>query len=110
VKLCGSEFETVDWAGIEPTEYPGERGVALWRTKTFGDIRIRIVEYSPDYVADHWCDKGHILLVVSGELTTELLDGRRYELKAGMGYQVSDLGDSPHRSVTSAGAKLFIID
>ena len=68
-----------------------------------------MVEYSPGYLADHWCSKGHILLVLDGELDTELEDGRCFRLKAGQSYQVAD-GAEPHRSRTATGAKLFIVD
>ena len=102
-------FQTVDWAAIPPTEHPGESGVALWRTRMFGDIRVRIVEYSPGYLADHWCEKGHILFCLEGELRTQLRDGRKVVLTPGMSYQVAD-GAEPHRSSTSTGAKLFVVD
>ena len=102
-------FGTTDWASVTPTEHAGDRGIALWRTRDFGAIRVRMVEYSPGYLADHWCSKGHILLVVEGELDTELADGRQFTLKAGMSYQVAD-GAEPHRSRTQCGAKLFIVD
>lgn len=69
-----------------------------------------MVEYSPGYLADHWCDRGHVLLVLEGELDTELKDGRVFTLKPGTSYQVSDFGDAAHRSRTTAGAKLFIVD
>jgi quercetin dioxygenase-like cupin family protein len=91
-------------------EYPGETGKALWRTLNIGDIRVRMVEYTPGYVADHWCNRGHILLVLEGKLYSELQDGRRITLTPGMSYQVSDNGDAAHRSVTETGAKLFIVD
>ena len=110
MKFASSPFEMIDWTGEPRTEHPGETGVAYWQTRMLGDVRIRMVEYSPDYVADHWCDRGHILFVVEGELTTELRDGRQYLLKPGMSYQVSDFGDAAHRSVTAGGAKLFIVD
>jgi quercetin dioxygenase-like cupin family protein len=102
-------FSTTDWSSVPITEHPGESGVALWRTLTFGDIRVRMVEYSPGYLADHWCSKGHVLLCLEGELETELADGRSFTLRPGMSYQVGD-GDPPHRSVTTTGAKLFIVD
>ncbi len=102
-------FGTVDWATIAPTEHRGGTGVAYWRTCQLGDIRIRIVEYSPGYVADHWCEKGHILLCLEGELRTQLRDGREVVLTPGMSYQVAD-GEEPHRSLTTTGAKLFIVD
>ena len=102
-------FGTTDWAAIDPTEHPGEAGTAHWRTREFGPIRVRLVEYSPGYRADHWCEKGHILFCVEGTLDTELLDGRRFQLRAGMSYQVADKAE-PHRSSTSTGATLFIVD
>lgn len=93
-------FTVTDWAAIEPTRHPGTSGEALWRTLTIGNLRIRMVEYTPGYLADHWCDRGHVLLVLEGELETELRDGRRFTLSAGQSYQVSDFGDAAHRSST----------
>jgi mannose-6-phosphate isomerase class I len=109
MQLLGIPFGTTDWARIEATEHQGEAGMAYWRTQQFGDIRVRFVEYSPGYLADHWCNKGHILLCTEGELDTELKDGRTFTLKPGMSYQVAD-NDAPHRSSTAVGAKLFIVD
>jgi len=94
----------------ERTEHPGETGKAYWRTRTFNNIRVRMVEYTPGYLADHWCDRGHVLYVVEGELDTELRDGRKFKLLPGMSYQVSDHGDAAHRSSTKVGAKIFIVD
>ena len=102
-------FGTTDWDGVERTEHPGETGKAYWRTKTFNNIRVRMVEYTPGYLADHWCEKGHILYVLDGVLETELGDGRKVRLSAGMSYQVAD-GAQPHRSSTATGARLFIVD
>lgn len=102
-------FGTTDWSSVEPTEHRGERGMALWRTRHFGGIRVRMVEYSAGYLADHWCSKGHILLCLEGSLHTELEDGRGFVLTPGMSYQVAD-GAEPHRSRTETGAKLFIVD
>lgn len=102
-------FGVTDWSRIEATVHPGESGKAVWRTQQFGAVRVRMVEYSPGYRADHWCEKGHILLCLDGELHTELADGRRFTLKPGMSYQVAD-GAEPHRSATDSGARLFIVD
>ncbi|MCF2513586.1 DHCW motif cupin fold protein [Sphingomonas sp. G124] len=110
MQLPVSAFQVVDWDVVPVTEHPGETGHALWRTMAIGDVRVRHVEYSAGYVADHWCDKGHILLVLEGELVTELKDGRRFRMTPGMSYQVSDSGDAAHRSTTDTGAKLFIVD
>jgi hypothetical protein len=107
--LSGFAFGTTDWDQVEPTVHAGERGHATWRTRQFGGVRVRRVEYSPGYVSDHWCTKGHVLLCLAGGLRTELADGRVFELRPGMSYQVAD-GAEPHRSSTEAGATLFIVD
>jgi hypothetical protein len=109
MQLADIPFGTTDWSSIEPTEHKGETGIAYWRTCTFGGIRVRMIEYTPGYVADHWCVKGHILLCLAGALHTELKDGRRFVLKPGMTYQVADNAE-PHRSSTVVGAKLFVVD
>ncbi|MFN7958607.1 MAG: DHCW motif cupin fold protein [Holophagaceae bacterium] len=109
MQMTGIPFGTTDWSTLEPTRHSGETGLALWRTCSFGPIRVRMMEYTPGYSADHWCRKGHILLCLEGELHTELEDGRRFTLKPGMSYQVADEAE-PHRSSTSTGAKLFIVD
>lgn len=98
MKMSGIPFGTTDWSTVEPTFHPGTTGRASWRTREFGDIRVRLVEYSAGYLADHWCSKGHILLVLEGELVTELEDGRTVTLKPGQSYQVAD-GAEAHRSV-----------
>jgi hypothetical protein len=110
MKIPPLPFAVTDWSAVEPTLHPGETGEASWRTFTVGDLRVRMVEYSPGYLADHWCDRGHVLLVLEGELESELRDGRRFTLRAGESYQVSDFGDAAHRSSTRTGAKLFIVD
>jgi hypothetical protein len=102
-------FETTDWADQSVIEAPGTSGVARRRVRQFGEIRVRLVEYSPGYVADHWCEKGHVLFCLEGSLRTELADGRVIELTPGMSYQVGD-GIDAHRSSTATGAKLFIVD
>jgi hypothetical protein len=102
-------FGITDWHTIESTEHAGEVGTARWRTRQFGSIRVRLVEYSAGYHADHWCRKGHILFCLTGELETELADGRRFRLGPGMSYQVADDAE-PHRSRTASGATLFIVD
>ncbi len=102
-------FAITDWNQVETTEHKGERGAATWRTRQFGDIRVRTVEYTPGYLADHWCVKGHVVLCIDGELTTELKDGRIITLTRGMSYCVADNAE-PHRSSTYTGATLFIVD
>jgi hypothetical protein len=109
MQMADIPFGLTDWAMIESTTHRGDSGTAWWRTQQFGAIRVRMVEYSPDYLADHWCDKGHILLCLEGELQTQLADGRIFVLTPGVSYQVADHAEA-HRSSTRVGAKLFIVD
>lgn len=109
MNIEGVPFQTADWSAIAPTAHPGDEGTAYWRTLELGNIRVRMVEYTPGYIANHWCERGHVLLVLEGELHTELADGRRFTLRPGQSYQVAD-GAAPHRSRTAVGARLFIVD
>ena len=109
MEIADLPFDVTNWSEVERTEHKGEKGVAYWRTRQFGEMRVRMVEYSPGYLADHWCSKGHILLCLEGELHTELADGRKVVLTPGLSYQVADNAE-PHRSSTETGAKLFIVD
>ncbi len=109
MKIPELPFTVTDWSAVPATEHRGETGMALWRTLNIGDLRVRMVEYTPGYLADHWCDRGHVLYVLEGELETELKDGRRFVLTPGMSYQVADQAE-PHRSSTATGARLFIVD
>ena len=109
MKMSNIPFGTTAWSEVERTEHAGETGMAYWRTRHFGDLRVRMVEYTPGYLADHWCNKGHILFCLEGELHTELEDGRQFVLTPGMSYQVADQAE-PHRSSTATGARLFIVD
>ena len=102
-------FGITDWNTVPRTEHAGTTGVAYWRTQQVGAIRVRMVEYTAGYEADHWCAKGHILLCLSGRLETDLQDGRTVTLEPGMSYQVAD-DIEPHRSRTAIGATLFIVD
>ena len=107
--MYSSLFQTINWDQVEKIEYPGERGTSFWQTMHIDGLRIRIVEYSEDYQADHWCSKGHIVHCLEGEFISELENGDKYMLTTGMTYMVSD-GLSSHRSVSEHGTKLLIID
>lgn len=102
-------FQTVDWSSVEKEVHNGITGTATWRIFKMGDIRVRIVDYSPGYFADHWCRKGHVLFCMDGEMTTELEDGREFVLSKGISYHVGDNCEA-HRSRTEKGCSLFIVD
>jgi len=102
-------FQTIDWENISRTEHSGTTGKAYWKTMQFDGLRVRHVEYSKGYEADHWCEKGHIVYCIKGEVTNELKNGTSSVLKAGMSYIVSDMLSS-HRSITKNGVQLLIID
>lgn len=102
-------FQVVDWNLISKTEYKGETGTSFWQTLQLPGLRIRIVEYSAGYLADHWCKKGHIVHCLEGEVITEHESGKKSLLKEGMTYVVSDELSS-HRSVCEKGVKLLIVD
>lgn len=109
MKYKNIPFQTIDWSNIPIEEFKGEKGMAYWQTIQYNGIRIRIVEYSKGYVADHWCKKGHIVYCLEGEFISELLDNQVFKLTKGMTYIVSD-ELSTHRSTTLNGVKLLIID
>lgn len=102
-------FQAIDWTSIEKVKYKGETGFALWQTIQFGGLRIRLVEYSNGYLADHWCQKGHIVYCLEGEFISELSTGEKITFKKDDTYIVSDERSS-HRSISENGVKLLIID
>jgi hypothetical protein len=102
-------FQTIDWTVILRTEHPGTHGMAWWQTVEFPGLRVRLVEYSPGYLADHWCQKGHIVHCLEGDFVSDMESGERVTLTQGMTYIVSD-GLSSHRSTTEKGVRLLIID
>ncbi len=102
-------YQTIDWSGIPKIEFKGETGTAVWQTIEFPGLRVRLVEYSKGYKADHWCEKGHFVYCLEGSFTNELKNGKEVTLKPGMSYIVSDKLSS-HRSVSKDGVKLLIVD
>jgi quercetin dioxygenase-like cupin family protein len=103
-------FTTISWDEVRPTVHAGETGFATWKTVEKGNVRVRLVEYSPGYLADHWCARGHVIHILSGEMVSELKDGSKTNLKEGMTYMMSDNPSNPHRSSTGKGVRLFIVD
>lgn len=110
MKIQDIPFTITDWGQIPKEEYKGETGTSFWQTVNKGDIRVRKIEYSPGYRADHWCSKGHILLVLEGKLLVQLKNGQEYTLKKGMSFQAGDNESNPHLAFTDHGATVFIVD
>jgi hypothetical protein len=109
MKLEGIPFQAIEWSRVAATTHRGETGVATWRTVEIGNVRVRLVEYSAGYLADHWCERGHVVHVLDGEFVTELRDGRTFVSGVGQAYVVAD-GDGAHRSRSEHGARLLIVD
>lgn len=107
--IVGIPFQVFDLENLLPEEHGGIGGKAFWKTIERGNVRMRIVEYSPGYLADHWCEKGHAVFVLEGEFESELKDGRKFRLSKGMGYLVADHAEA-HRSFTENGVSLLIVD
>lgn len=110
MKIQNVPFSIADWSKITSEEHKGETGTSFWRTFEAGNIRVRMVDYSPGYRSDHWCGRGHVLLVLEGEVTIQLKDGKEYKLTPGMSFQVADDDLNPHIAYTEIGAKVFLVD
>lgn len=110
MKLPEMPFTPVDWHNLSADEYPGTSSTSFWHTFVAGDLRVRMVNYKPGFVADHWCDRGHVVYVVSGELGIRLKDGREMIFAKGSGFCVSDHGDAAHQVFTESGCQAFIVD
>ncbi|MEE8605327.1 MAG: DHCW motif cupin fold protein [Candidatus Aminicenantaceae bacterium] len=110
MKIQDVPFEVTDWGQMTLVEHAGEKGTSQWRTFHRGNIRVRMVEYLPGFYSDHWCRRGHVLLVLEGELVIQLRDGREFVMKPGTSFQAEDDEANPHLAFTDKGAKVFIVD
>lgn len=110
MKIQGVPFDVTDWGQMTLVEHQGEKGSSQWRTFEKGNIRVRMVEYLPGFWSDHWCSRGHVLLVLEGHLTIRLKDGREFVMKSGTSFQAEDDEANPHLAFTDTGAKVFIVD
>ncbi|MEO7767841.1 MAG: DHCW motif cupin fold protein [Ferruginibacter sp.] len=107
--LASFPFQLLDWSAIEFVTHKGTTGFAVWKVFMMNETRIRLVEYSANYSANHWCNKGHVIYCIEGDMRTTLADGRNYLLSAGISYIVGDQNES-HKSESKHGCKLFIVD
>lgn len=110
MKIQNIPFQITDWNKIKPVEQKGEHGTSYWRVFEAGNIRVRMVEYSSGFMSDHWCSRGHVLLVLEGELVIKLKDGTVFNLNSGTSFQVSDDENNPHLASTKKHTKVFIVD
>src|SRR5678815_4408529 len=79
-------FQVINWSTLQPIKKKGETGSVISRGLQFDDLRVRVVEYSPGYLADHWCQKGHIVYCLEGEFISEMENGEQFTLRQGMSY------------------------
>jgi quercetin dioxygenase-like cupin family protein len=110
MNIEGVGFSVVDWSKVPPVEHSGETGTSFWRTVEEGNVRVRKVEYSAGFRSDHWCSRGHILLVLDGKLFVELKDGRTFTLGTGLSFRASDDAANPHLVYTKDKTSVFIVD
>ena len=110
MKIQDVPFVVTNWSQITMVEHQGEAGTSHWRSFEQGNLRVRVVEYSPGFYSDHWCSRGHVLLVLKGELGIQLRDGAEYILKAGSGFQAEDDETNPHLAFSEKGARVYIVD
>ena len=110
MELKSFAADLIDWSRTSESAHPGESGAAAVRSHQLGSIQLRLVVYSANYVADHWCQKGHIVFVVAGHLVIEHQHGTTYALAPGMTYYVADDDGLPHRVLSKNGATIFIVD
>jgi len=110
MKIENAPFIAMEWEKVPAEEHKGETGTSFWRVRESGNARVRMVDYSAGYKADHWCGRGHVLLVLEGEIVVELKDGRAFTLGRGMGFQVGDDEANPHLVRTSVAARVFLVD
>ncbi|MBN2206315.1 MAG: DHCW motif cupin fold protein [Candidatus Aminicenantes bacterium] len=108
--IANVPFTLTDWTGLPRVEHKGETGTSTWKTVDAGGVRVRVVEYSPRYKADHWCGRGHILLVLDGELEIIVQGGGAHILKPGTGFVAGDDPTRPHLVLSSKGARVYIVD
>jgi hypothetical protein len=103
-------FQTINWETIPPIEHSGASGISISRTFQSDIIRLRLVDFSPKYKADHWCGKGHVIYCLDGDFVLHLKDGSKNVVTKGMTCQMLDDTQNPHLMISESGCKLFILD
>ncbi|MEW6607050.1 MAG: cupin domain-containing protein [bacterium] len=93
-------FKAMDW----------ERPAPGVRHKVFlkHGQRVRLVEFSDDFVESDWCTKGHLGYVLDGRMSIDF-NGERVEFNAGDGLFIPEGEASKHRGSVAKGEKVLII-
>jgi quercetin dioxygenase-like cupin family protein len=110
MKIEGVPFAVTDWNRVSAIEHKGRAGTSFWRSFEEGCLRVRVVDYSPGFEADHWCPRGHILYVLEGELRIALKSGAVHKLGRGMSFAAGNDESDPHLASSPSGARVFIVD
>ncbi len=110
MKIINIPFQQTHWNSIPKVEHIGETGTSFWKVKEIANFRMRIVEYSRNFKADHWCKKGHLLYVLKGVIEIEMKNGETYQLGEADSFVVGDDRQNPHIISSDFGAKVLIID
>jgi hypothetical protein len=110
VKFEESLFYSIDWDMFKTKKYKGESGSSYWRTVEMDGFRLRMVDYSPGFRSDHFCCKGHIILVEEGMLSLKMNSGGIVNIEKGMSLLIGDSIRDSHQAFTNEGARVFIVD
>ena len=105
---CGSL--STDWSSLVSESVEGLSGNSRSKSIKYGNIRMRTMEYSPGFEADHWCPRGHIIFVLEGEITIKLKDETEQKISKGMSFICGDNETNPHMVYSKKGAFVIIID
>lgn len=110
MQIISAPYTLIDWDDVPITKHSGETGFAYRRTCETGNVRLRLVEYSPGFKSDHWCCRGHVIHLLDGRINYEFKDGSGIMLIKGMSCCFSDSKAIAHKTSTGNGALLLIVD
>jgi len=60
MKIQDIPFSTIDWSNVKHTVQPGKNGTVISRVFEMGNIRARMVEFTPGYLAGYFGEIGHL--------------------------------------------------
>ena len=109
MKIENIPFQHINWDDVDVTEIPGITGTALSKIWEMGNVRVRLVQYLPEYEANHWCHRGHVILLLAGQLQVIFEDGRLSNIQVGESFVLAD-NQEAHKIASIDGATVFIVD